>query len=163
TVALTSDVPSLDPTLDLSPLGFNFRLNFYDQLTELRADGSIGERLAKSWGSSPDAKTMTFTIRPDPQFHNHSPVTVGDILWTFKKILADNRSALRVYLSKVQSVDRVSDNQVRFTLSEPIAIFSRQASFVSILPKKAFEAMGEQEFGRKPIGSGPYTLVRRVS
>lgn len=163
TVALTSDVPSLDPTLDLSLHGFNFRLNVYDQLTELRADGSIGERLATSWESSPDAKTWTLTIRTDAKFHDQSPVTVDDIVWTFKKILADNRSALRVYLSKVQSVERVSDNQVRFTLSEPIAIFSRQLSFVSILPKKAFEAMGEQEFGRKPIGSGPYTLIRRIS
>lgn len=163
TVALTSDVPSLDPTLDLSLHGFNFRLNVYDQLTETRADGSIGERLATSWQSSPDAKVWTFTVRSDAKFHDKSPVTVDDIVWTFKKILGDSRSALKVYLSKVQEVERAGDNQVRFTLSESVGIFPRQLSFVSILPKKAFEAVGEQEFGRKPVGSGPYTLVRRIS
>ena len=79
-----------------------------------------------------------------------------------EKSLDDTRSPLKVYLSKVQSVDRVSDTQVRFNLIEPFAIFDRQMTFVSILPKKAFETMGEAEFGQKPIGSGPYRLVRRV-
>src|SRR5690242_17396859 len=78
TAALLSDVPSLDPTLDLSLHGFNFRLNVYDQLTETRADGSIGERLATSWESSPDAKTWTFTIRTDVKFHDKSALTVED-------------------------------------------------------------------------------------
>src|SRR5688572_14222104 len=105
TVALTSDVPSLDPTLDLSLHGFNFRLNVYDQLTETRADGSIGDRLATSWQSSPDAKVWTFTVRSDAKFHDKSSVTVDDIVWTFKKILGDSRSALKVYLSKVQEVE----------------------------------------------------------
>ena len=162
TVGLTSDFPSLDPSLDLSPIGFNFRLNVFDQLTEIRRDGSVGPRLAKSWQASPDAKAWTFELRTDARFHDQSPVTVDDVVWTIRKVLDDGRSPLKVYLAKVQSVDRVSDTQVRFNLIEPFAIFDRQMTFVSILPKKAFETMGEAEFGQKPIGSGPYRLVRRV-
>ena len=47
TVGLTSDFPSLDPSLDLSPIGFNFRLNVFDQLTEIRRDGSVGRATGK--------------------------------------------------------------------------------------------------------------------
>ena len=162
TVGLTSDFPSLDPLMDLSPIGFNLRLNLYDQLTEIRKDGSVGERLAKSWQSSPDAKTWTFELRTDAKFHDGSPLTVDDAIWTIRKALDDARSPLKVYLSKVQSVERASDTQVRFNLVEPFAIFDRQLTFVSILPRKAYEAMGEAEFGQKPIGSGPYRLVRRI-
>lgn len=162
TVALTSDVPTLDGTQDLSPIGFNIRLNLYDQLTEIRKDGSVGPRLATSWESSPDGKVWTVNIRTDAKFHDQSPVTVDDIIWTARKVLDDSRSPLKVYLSKIQNIERVSDSQIRFTLSESIAIFPRQLSFLSVLPKKAFEAMGEQEFAQKPIGSGPYTLVRRI-
>lgn len=162
TVALTSDVPTLDSSFDLSPIGFNVRLNLYDQLTEIKRDGSVGERLAKSWQSSPDTKTWTFEIRTDSKFHDQTPVTVDDVVWTIRKVIDDNRSPLKVYLSKVQSVERVSDTQVRFNLAEPFAIFDRQLTFVSILPKKAYEAMGEAEFSQKPIGSGPYKFVRRV-
>ncbi len=39
-VGLTSDVPTLDGSMDLSPIGFDVRLNLYDQLTEMRRDGS---------------------------------------------------------------------------------------------------------------------------
>jgi peptide/nickel transport system substrate-binding protein len=163
TVALTSDVPSLDPTLDLSLHGFNFRLNVYDQLTETLPDGSIGPRLATSWEPSENAKVWTVSIRTGAKFHDGSPVTVNDIVWTFKKILGDTRSALRVYLSKVQEVEAIGDDKVKFTLSDSIGVFPRQLSFVSILPQKAFEAMGEEEFGQHPVGSGPYKFIERVS
>lgn len=163
TVALTSDVPSLDPTFDLSIHGFNFRLNVYDQLTETRPDGTIGERLATVWESSPDAKTWTFTIRTDAKFHDGSPVTVDDIIWTIEKYIADTRAPLRTYLSKIAKIERVSDSQIKFSLSDSVAIFPRQLSFVSILPKKIYEELGEQGFGQKPVGSGPYKLIERVS
>lgn len=163
TVALTSDVPSLDPTLDLSLHGFSFRLNVYDQLTEIRPDGSVGERLATKWEPSENATVWTLTMRTDAKFHDGSALTADDVVWTFQKILADSRSALKVYMSKIVKIEKLSDTQVRFTLSQPIGIFARQLSFVSILPQKAFEAMGEEQFGKKPIGSGPYTLVERVS
>lgn len=163
TVALTSDVPSLDPTLDLSLHGFSFRLNVYDQLTETLPDGGIGPRLATSWEPSDDAKTWTVTIRTDAKFHDGSPVTVEDVVWTFKKILGDTRSALRVYMGKVQEVEAIGEDQIKFTLSDSIGIFPRQLSFVSILPQKAFEDMGEEAFGQAPVGSGPYKLVERVS
>jgi FAD/FMN-containing dehydrogenase len=73
-VALTSDVPSLDPTLDLSLHGFSFRLNVYDQLTETLPDGAIGPRLTTSWEPSEKARTWTLTIRTDAKFHDGSPV-----------------------------------------------------------------------------------------
>jgi len=162
TVALPSDVPSLDPTLDLSLHGFSFRLNVYDQLTETRPDGSIGERLATKWEIQPDGLTWDVTIRTDTKFHDGSPVTADDVIWTFEKVIADSRSALKTYVGRVQKIEKISDNQIRFTLSEKFAIFPKQLSFVSILPQKAFEAMGEEEFGKRPIGSGPYKLVEHV-
>src|SRR5690606_27044358 len=126
TVALPSDVPSLDPTLDLSLHGFSFRLNVYDQLTETLPDGSIGGRLATSWELQPDGLTWIVTMRTDTKFHNGDPVTVDDVVWTFKKVIADTRSALRTYLGRVKEVEKISDNQIRFTLSEKFAVFPRQ-------------------------------------
>ena len=41
--------PGLDPSKDTSPLGFNYRLNVFDCLTELTPNGEMNPRLAKSW------------------------------------------------------------------------------------------------------------------
>jgi len=46
-VALPGDFPGLDPSKDTSPLGFNYRLNVFDALTELKRDGLLLRREAK--------------------------------------------------------------------------------------------------------------------
>jgi peptide/nickel transport system substrate-binding protein len=53
TVALAGDFPAMDPSKDTSPLGFNYRLNVFDALTELQRDGQMNPRLAESWTFSP--------------------------------------------------------------------------------------------------------------
>ena len=69
TVALPGDFPGLDPSKDTSPLGFNYRLNVFDALTELQRDGQMVPVLLKAgltpticWnGLSSCAKASSFT------------------------------------------------------------------------------------------------------
>ena len=113
TVAMPSDAPSLDPTIDTSPIGLNVRLNVYDQLTEIAPDGTIMPRLATSWEASPDALTWTFTLREKAKFHDGKPVTADDVLWTYNKIIGDQKSPVRTYLSKIKSMEKLSDHKIR--------------------------------------------------
>ena len=160
--AQSSDVLTLDASADTSPIGINVRKNIYDQLTEISPTGKVLPMLATSWESSQDAVTWTFTMRSDAKFHNGEPVTADDVVWTFQKIMADQKSPVRTYLAKVKSVEKEGDNKVRFVLVEPFAPFDRQASLIGILPKKAYEEIGAAQFSQKPIGSGPFKVVRWV-
>ena len=63
TVALPGEFPRLDPSKDTSPLGFNFRLNVFDALTQQGRDGKISPRLAESWSFSSDLTEWTFVLR----------------------------------------------------------------------------------------------------
>ena len=162
TIAMPSDVPTLDPTIDTSPIGLNVRLNVYDQLTEIGPDGSIMPRLAVSWEASADALTWTFVLRENSKFHDGKPVTADDVLWTYNKIMADTKSSVRTYLSKIKSMEKLSDHKLKFVLIEPFAPFDRQVSLVSIVPKEAYERLGATQFNQTPIGSGPYKVVRWV-
>ena len=162
TIAMPSDVPTLDPTIDTSPIGLNVRLNVYDQLTEIGPDGSIMPRLAVSWEASADALTWTFVLRENSKFHDGKPVTADHVLWTYNKIMADTKSSVRTYLSKIKSMEKLSDHKLKFVLIEPFAPFDRQVSLVSIVPKEAYERLGATQFNQTPIGSGPYKVVRWV-
>jgi peptide/nickel transport system substrate-binding protein len=157
-IALQGDFPSLDASKDSSPIGYNVRLNVYDSLTEIAADGSVAPRLATKWQPSDDAKVWTFTIRDGVKFQDGEPLTVDDVVWTYQKILDDKTSPVRTWVSIVDKVEKVDEHSVRFTLKRPFGIFDRQTTYVFILPRKAYEKMGEQAFAQKPIGSGPYKV-----
>ena len=93
TVALPSDTPALDPTIDTSPIGVNIRLNIFDQLTDIASDGTVQPRLAVSWEASPDALVWTFALRENVKFHDGKLLTIEDVLWTYNKIINDSEIA----------------------------------------------------------------------
>src|SRR5499426_4560414 len=67
----------------------------------------------------------------------------------------------------IKSIDVVDDLTVKINTNEPqlglLAALSRAvAPEGSIMPRKYFETVGEEEFRRKPIGSGPWKFVRSV-
>ncbi|KQQ74853.1 hypothetical protein ASF70_02845 [Rhizobium sp. Leaf321] len=158
-VALPGDFPGLDPSKDTSPLGFNYRLNVFDALTELQRDGQMNPRLAESWTVSPDLLEWTFKLRQNVKFHDGSPFTADDVVFTVERILNDSKSPVRTFIKLVKTVEKVDDNTVKFTLSAPYGIFYRQISYVNIMSKTYFDKVGDQGYATKPVGTGPYQLV----
>src|SRR6476646_8751790 len=120
-VAQSSDVLTLDPSVDPSPISLNIFKNIYDQLTDIAADGSVKPQLATSWDVSADAKVWTFTIRSNVKFHDGSLLTADDVVESFQKIMKDEKSPVRAYLVKVASIEKVGDDKIRFTLKVPFA------------------------------------------
>ena len=161
-VSQGSDVLTLDPMLDTSPIGVNVFRNVFDALTRIEADGSVTPLLAVSWSASEDTKTWEFTIRTNAKFHDGQPITADDIVWNYKRLLGEMKSPVRSYISKLTSVEVSAPNTVRFMLSEPFAPFDRQVSLISIISKRAFEEIGAAKFALAPIGSGPFKVVRWV-
>ena len=161
-VSQGSDVLTLDPMLDTSPIGVNVFRNVFDALTRIEADGSVTPLLAMSWSASEDTKTWEFTIRTNAKFHDGQPITADDIVWNYKRLLGEMKSPVRSYISKLTSVEVSAPNTVRFMLSEPFAPFDRQVSLISIISKRAFEEIGAAKFALAPIGSGPFKVVRWV-
>ena len=119
-VSQGSDVLTLDPMLDTSPISVNVFRNMFDALTRIDADGSVTPLLAESWTASEDTKTWEFTIRTNAKFHNGQPITVEDMVWSYKRLLGETKSPVRTYINKVKSVEASGPNKVRFTLERAI-------------------------------------------
>ncbi len=159
-VAQVSDALTLDPTVDTSAIGINLFLNIFDQLSQITADGGVAPNLAESWEVNDDQTVWTFTIRDNVLFHDGGKLTIDDVLWTYRKILADAKSPNRAYLTKIKTLDRLDDRRLRFTLLEPFVTFDRQVSLISIVPRAAYEKLGPRQFSLTPVGSGPFKVRR---
>lgn len=161
-VAFPGDFPSMIPSKDSAPLSFNYRLNVFDQLTLIDRDATVAPRLATEWEASDDLITWTFKLRQDAKFHDGSPVTAADVVFSCRYIMDDPKSPTRPFLRLVDTVEVVDDYTVKFTLIQPYAIFDRQISFISIMSKAYHEAVGDEGYNAKPIGGGPYKFVEWV-
>ena len=106
-VSQGSDVLTLDPMLDTSPISLNVFRNIFDALTRIEADGSVAPLLAESWTTSEDTKTWEFKIRSDAKFHNGQPVTAEDVVWSYQRLASETKSPVRTYINKVKSVEAV--------------------------------------------------------
>ena len=131
-------------------------------LTELQRDGQMNPRLAESWTYSPDLTEWTFKLRQGVKFHDGSPFTADDVVFTIKRIKADATTPVRTFIRLVTTVEKVDDHTVRFKLIQPYGIFHRQISYVNIMSKTYFDKVGDEGYATKPVGTGPYKLVRWV-
>ncbi len=156
-VGLDVDAGTLDPRLARDSSAYRVTDLVYDGLVRLSADLKPQPNLAQSW-ENPDPLTWIFKLREGVTFHDGSPLTADDVVFTYQTILKPETNApLRGLFSPITKVEAVDAKTVKFTLSAP---YSPLLSYLEmgIVPKKAVE--GGADLATKPIGTGPMKLAR---
>jgi peptide/nickel transport system substrate-binding protein len=154
TAALATDVRSLNPIMDGSARPV---LNsVFDQLLVIQADGSTAASLATAWESNANATQWTFTIRTDAKFHDNTPVTADDVVFSYTQILKSPTSNQQGSVNMIDTAEKLAADKVRFNLKQPFSYFPRQTSLTSIVPMAKYDEVG---FQNAPIGSGPYRVA----
>jgi peptide/nickel transport system substrate-binding protein len=125
-------------------------------------EGNYVPYLATSWTTSDDGLIWDFTLRDDVKFHDGTPLTAQDYAWTFQRMLdPENTSPQRGRAVAIASAEAVDDYTLRLTLNAPYPVLLEQLSNTGVfqpLLQSAVEASGE-DYGRNPVGVGPYKFV----
>ena len=118
---------------------------------------------------SEDGLSWTFHLRAGQTFHNGDPLTAHDVKFSLERQMSPKSLAAAAGSMRrsIKSIDVVDDLTVRVNtngpqLGLPAALSRAVAPEGSIMPKKYFETVGEEEFRKKPIGSGPWKFLRSV-
>jgi len=136
----------------------------YNNLVQyLLVDGVIelvGD-LAESWEANEDLTEFTFVLKPGFTWHDGTPVTSADVVFTIESILnPDINATSRGNIAAVESVAAPDDLTVVFTLSAPFADLPIMLGYnLGILPKHILEGQDLNEpveFLQSPVGSGPF-------
>lgn len=166
---LGADPTVLNPILKTDAYASNVLQYVYESLLDRdRKTLELKPMLATRWTVSPDHLTYTFYLRPNVRWHDGAPLTVDDVLYTFKKIMdpAVDAAHLRNYYRDVKKVEKIGENAVRFTYSRPYFRALEICSGMQIIPKHLFdngEDFNEHSFNRDPVGTGPYRFKEWVT
>jgi len=122
--------------------------------------------LAESVDMSDDGLTFTVKITENAKFHDGTPLTADDVVFTYSIPLSEEYTGPRGnYFESLESVEKQDDYTVVFKLNKKDAQFPVVGLGFGILPKHILgevpiAELGEHEFNTKnPIGSGPFKFV----
>lgn len=166
-VGLLSDPKTLNPLVATSIESRNIiDLVFLRLLDEQSDFASFRPRLAESWEFAPDSLSITFFLRKDAVWSDGVPVTAGDVRFTWE-LQTDTVVAWpsRAVKDRIAGVDVVDDHTVTFRFSNRYLYQLMDANDGVLLPRHILESVPREqirtsEFGRRPVGNGPFRLAR---
>ena len=144
--------------------------SFYNKLIGLdptRGLAEITPELATSWDIASDGMSFTFNLREGVEFHDGSEFNADDVVVTFDRIIFSEKYEGMISTSKslfdaIDSVERVDDFTVKFTLKEPrvwqFDLFSSTAAVV--YPSDFLEANNYDIRTVIAPGTGPFKFVK---
>jgi microcin C transport system substrate-binding protein len=123
-------------------------------------EGAYGH-LVQTIELAPDGRAVTFNLRPEARFHDGTPVTAEDVVWTFNTLREKGRPFYRQYYAEVETVTAEGPRRVTFRFKSANRELPLILGEMSVLPKHWWEG---REFDRPltdpPVGSGPYRVGR---
>jgi microcin C transport system substrate-binding protein len=107
-----------------------------------------------------DRSWVEFTLRPEARFHDGSPITVEDVIFTFEILKQKGHPRYRLYYANVVKAERTGERKVRFTFdtkdNRELPLIVGQ---MPILSKAYWSGRNFEETTLEaPLGSGPYTV-----
>ncbi|MGP1628882.1 MAG: ABC transporter substrate-binding protein [Giesbergeria sp.] len=163
--ALSMDPHSLNESLQLSVTS-----NVYEPLIGRNKDLSLAPALATAWKQT-SPTVWRFELRKGVQFHDGTPFTADDVLFSFARTQIDG-SDMKSYTNDFKEVRKIDDHTVEIETKTPFPILPDVISQVFIMSKKWCEenkATGpvdrrkgiENAASFRANGTGPFRLRER--
>jgi peptide/nickel transport system substrate-binding protein len=145
---------------------FNSIFNSATQLVynETSKKWEIRPMLAASWEFT-DPKTFVLKLRRGVKFHDGSDFNSDVFLFNIDRMKNNKRSIAKEMVLDIADAQKIDDYTVKLTLTGPTATMTSRLSSggslgrTYIVSKANLEKQGEEKFGMKPTGTGPFELV----
>ncbi len=118
--------------------------------------------IAESVDVAPDKSWVSFKLRPQARWHDGTPITVDDVIFSFVTLKELGRPSMRLQLANIDTVEQTGPGQVTFTFAADVERrdLPALAATMPILSKRYYEGV---EFDKTtlepPMGSGPYRIA----
>ncbi len=159
-VGWSSEPDTMNPMTTYSSEAQEILQLIYDRLFDYDAHLNVVPSLAASKTVSSDGNTITYALRKGVLWHDGTPFTANDVVFTWNLIKNQNLSQYAQWLIDLTSVTAQGDSTVVATFKKPQAF--DPAITIPILPQHLWQGMNKTavaKFGNNhPVGTGPFTF-----
>ncbi len=165
TIALASEATSVDPHFHNTGNNNQIVTHIFDALINQGSNQELLPGLAVSWTPNDDT-TWEFRLREGVTFHDGSPFTADDVVFSLERApdVPDSPSSFAVSVASITEMTVVDDYTIRFTTDGPYPLLPNDLSIVRIVSRENGEGATTADYnsGEAAIGTGPFTLVEYV-
>jgi peptide/nickel transport system substrate-binding protein len=140
----------------------------YETLVTFDSDLKLVPGLATAWRPV-DPTTWEVDLRPDVRFHDGTPLTASDVVFSFERAEANIPVSFAHYVESIVNVRAVDEHTVRFETSAPNPQLMDQVRHICIMSAHWAEqhdalvpanvSAGEERYAsRHANGTGPFIL-----
>lgn len=135
--------------------------NLHDTLFSPQEDATVKPALAEKWEKVDDL-TWKITLRKDATFHNGDPVNAEAVKFSFERLSNPAiDSPHKGKLSPFKDLKVLDEHTITIATAEPYAPgLYILGYYLPIVPPKVVQQMGDADYNIKPVGCGPYKLVK---
>jgi peptide/nickel transport system substrate-binding protein len=138
----------------------------FNGLVKYDTDLSVIGDLAESWDISPDGLVITFHLRKGVKWTDGIEFTADDVMFGYQTIINEKTpTAYQEDYLQVKKAGVLDKYTFRVTYEKPFAPALTSWGNLVVLPKHLLEGkdITKVDFGRKPVGLGPYKLSKWIS
>jgi peptide/nickel transport system substrate-binding protein len=113
----------------------------------------------ESWEWGPEKTSLDLRVRQGIKFHDGTTLTAEDVAFSFQTMKTPPNAYAGVW-SVISDIEVKGPYLVRLKLSRYDPSIIPWMAFLDafVVPKHVWERLGPDEFGKKPVGSGPYKV-----
>jgi peptide/nickel transport system substrate-binding protein/oligopeptide transport system substrate-binding protein len=150
----------------------------FDTLIDFDPSLHLTPSLARSWKISRDGLLYSFELRENVRFHDGQPLTARDVAFSLLRNLRPGDESRSLAFSSLLVIEGardyaegrkvdlpgirvVDDRTLEFRLAKPYNSFLELLAMdaLAVVPERAVRELGEEAFGRAPVGTGPFRLA----
>ena len=111
------------------------------------------------WG--PDKMSLIMKVRKGVTFHDGTGLTAEDVAFSFELMKSPGNAYAGVW-KKMETIEVKGDYDIEVSLSKFDPSITAWLGFLDafVVPKHYWEKVGEEEFSKNPMGSGPYKVKK---
>jgi len=139
-------------------------MHIFDGLVNTDEKQRLMPGLAESWKPINDT-TWEFKLRKGVKWHDGSPFTADDVIFTFDRVpkVPNSPSSFALY-TKGKTLKKIDDYTIHIITEKPYPLMANDVSTINIVSRKYGEGAttGDYNSGKATIGTGPYKFVEWV-